>query len=148
MAALGLAQVATVTLTWVEIPTLEEHTVTIPVSVNVVPADVAKGRVPAPIVEREKLFLAAQRAKKSAEEALDRGDLAGAGTMLDDAMGAFADASPECAVEPRGRRADLAQHHARHARHARRGVHRSPAQRRPRAQVAVRGPQAGRRDRR
>lgn len=95
MAALGLAQVAAVTLTWVEIPTLEEHTVTIPISVNVVPADVAKGRVPAPVVEREKLFLATQRAKKHAEEALGRGDVAGALTMLDDAMRVLAEAPPE-----------------------------------------------------
>ena len=59
------------------------------------PADVAKGRVPAPVVEREKLFLATQRAKKDAEEALNRGDVAGARTMLDDAMGALSDAPPE-----------------------------------------------------
>ena len=56
MAALGLAQVAGLTLTYVELPALEQHTVTLPVSVNVVPADLAAGRVPAPEVEREKLL--------------------------------------------------------------------------------------------
>ena len=48
MAALGLQQVATLTLTYVELATLEQHTVTLPVSVNVVPQDVAKGRVAKP----------------------------------------------------------------------------------------------------
>ena len=44
MAALGLAQVATLIFTHVEVATLEQHVVTLPVSVNVVPGDVAAGR--------------------------------------------------------------------------------------------------------
>ncbi len=75
MAALGLAQVATLTLTHVEVATLEQHVVTLPVTVNVVPLDVARGRVASPEVTREKLFLAAQNAKRSVEEALRSGDL-------------------------------------------------------------------------
>lgn len=75
MAALGLAQVATLTLTHVEVVTLEQHVVTLPVTVNVVPLDVARGRVASPEVTREKLFLAAQNAKRSVEEALRSGDL-------------------------------------------------------------------------
>ncbi len=89
MAALGLAQVAELTLTHVELPALEQHTVTLPVSVNVVPADLAAGRVPAPEVEREKLLLSAQKAKKASEDALARGDLDAARSSLDGAAGAF-----------------------------------------------------------
>lgn len=75
MAALGLAQVADLSLTFVEMPALRQQTVTLPVSVNVVPADVAAGRVPNPVVERERLLQQTQTAKREAEEALRRGDL-------------------------------------------------------------------------
>lgn len=74
MAALGLAQGAVLTVTYVELATLEQHTVTLPVSVNVVPFDVAQGRVPKPEVTREKLFLATQTAKRDVEAALREGD--------------------------------------------------------------------------
>lgn len=82
MAALGLAQVATLTLAYVELATLEQQTVTLPVSVNVVPLDVAHGRVPAPEVVQEKLFLTAQHAKREVESALHSGDLDTARTRL------------------------------------------------------------------
>ncbi len=83
MAALGLAEVAALTLTYVELPALEQHTVTLPVSVNVVPADLAAGRTPAPEVQREKLLLQTQQAKKEAEEAMRRGDRDSARRRLD-----------------------------------------------------------------
>ena len=70
MAALGLAQVATLTVRYVELATLAEHTMTVPVSVNVVPADVAAGRVPNPVVEQEKLLQQTQVDKRRAEQAL------------------------------------------------------------------------------
>lgn len=70
LANLGLAQVATITLTHVEVATLEQRHVTLPVTVNLVPQDLARGRAPSPEVTREKLFLAAQIAKRSVEEAL------------------------------------------------------------------------------
>ena len=82
MAALGLAQVATLIFTHVEVATLEQHVVTLPVSVNVVPGDVAAGRVPSPVVSQEKLFLAAQRAKKAVEEDLRSGDVSAARRSL------------------------------------------------------------------
>ena len=82
MAALGLAQIATLTLAYVELATLEQHTVTLPVSVNVVPLDVARGRVALPEVVREKLFLTAQHAKRDVEAALHSGDLDTARTHL------------------------------------------------------------------
>ncbi|MGB8020825.1 MAG: VWA domain-containing protein [Candidatus Nanopelagicales bacterium] len=94
MAALGLAKAADLTLTYVELPALEQHTVTLPVSVNVVPADVAAGRVPSADVQREKLMLEAQKAKRASEEALAQGDFGAAGASLRSAAQAFA-ASPE-----------------------------------------------------
>jgi Ca-activated chloride channel family protein len=97
MAGLGLAQVAELTLTYVELPAMEQHTVTLPVSVNVVPADVAAQRVPAPEVHREKLLLSAQQAKRASEDALARGDYDTARTTLDGAAAALA-AMPEPAL--------------------------------------------------
>jgi Ca-activated chloride channel family protein len=90
MAGLGLAQVAELTLTYVELPAMEQHTVTLPVSVNVVPADVAAQRLPAPEVHREKLLLSAQQAKRASEDALARGDYDGARATLDGAAAALA----------------------------------------------------------
>jgi Ca-activated chloride channel family protein len=87
MGALGLEQVATLTLTFVELATLEQHTVTLPVSVNVVPQDVAKGRVAKPEVAREKLFLETQSAKREVEAALRDGDVEAARSRLNAAKG-------------------------------------------------------------
>ena len=82
MAALGLAEVAKLTLTYVELASLEQHTITVPVSVNVVPGDVAQGRVPAAEVTREKLFLETQNAKRDIETSLRDGDVQGAQQRL------------------------------------------------------------------
>ena len=98
MSALGLAKAADLTLTYVELPALEQHTVTLPVSVNVVPADVAAQRVPAPEVHREKLLLSAQQAKRASEDALARGDYDAARMTLDGAAGALA-AMPPAALD-------------------------------------------------
>lgn len=74
LTSLGLAQVASIALTYVELPALEEHTIKVPVSINVVPGDVAAGRVPEPEVTREKLLIEAQESKRAAEQALRHGD--------------------------------------------------------------------------
>jgi Ca-activated chloride channel family protein len=94
MAALGLAEVAALTLTYVELPALLQHTVTLPVMVNVVPGDLAANRVRAPEVTQEVLFLATQRAKREAEEALRRGDTTSALGSLRDASEAIGAAPP------------------------------------------------------
>ena len=94
MAALGLAQIADLTLTFVQLPELEQHTVTLPVSVNVVPADVAAGRVPAADVQRERLMLEAQKAKRRSEEALRAGDVTTAQSVLRAASGLITSAPP------------------------------------------------------
>ena len=92
MAGLGLITAAELTLTHVELPALQQHTVTLPISVNVVPADVAAGRVPSAEVQREKLMLRTQRAKREVEESLRRGDRRTAtrtlGLATDDILGA------------------------------------------------------------
>ena len=51
--ALGLAEVATLEFGYVELPALEQHTVTLPLHVNVVPGDQAAGRIPDPVVRTE-----------------------------------------------------------------------------------------------
>jgi Ca-activated chloride channel family protein len=73
MAALGLAKIADVTLRWVALPDLEEHTVEIPILVNVVPGDQAAGRVPDPVVRSELAFQQAQRTKRDAAQAMREG---------------------------------------------------------------------------
>ena len=92
MASLGLAQVATLTLNYVELSDFTQHTVTIPISVNVVPHDLADGRVPNPAVTREVLFLDTQRTKREAEEALRHGDVDHARTSLSRAHRRLSDA--------------------------------------------------------
>ena len=72
--ALGLTQVATLELRYVALPDLVEQTVTLPVSVNVVPGDQAAGRVPDPRVRSELLFQRAQQAKREAADAIADGD--------------------------------------------------------------------------
>ncbi len=77
LTALGLAQVATIEVAYVELPGLVEHVVTMPITVNVVPGDEAAGRVAHPTVVSEVLFQEAQDAKKQASEAFERGDVDG-----------------------------------------------------------------------
>jgi Ca-activated chloride channel family protein len=74
MAGLGLAQVATLELTYVALPDLVEQTVSIPIHVNVVPGDQAAGRIQDPKVHDELLFQRAQQAKRRGAEALNAGD--------------------------------------------------------------------------
>ncbi|MCW2672984.1 MAG: Ca-activated chloride channel family protein [Frankiales bacterium] len=78
IASLGLAQVATLELTHVSLPDLVQHTTTVPVHVNVVPGDVAAGRIPDPTVVSERLYQETQSAKKEASRLMSMGDVAGA----------------------------------------------------------------------
>jgi Ca-activated chloride channel homolog len=75
MGALGLARVATLRLRYVELPSYVEHTVSLPVTVNVVPGDEAKGQLADPVVRSEQLFQEAQLAKKESSEAMRERDL-------------------------------------------------------------------------
>ncbi|MGA3524927.1 vWA domain-containing protein [Melissospora conviva] len=73
IAALGLAPVATCEFTWVELPTLTQHSITVPLHVNVVPGDQAAGRVPDPTVRTELVYLQVQQAKRRASGHLSAG---------------------------------------------------------------------------
>jgi Ca-activated chloride channel homolog len=80
--ALGLTEVATLELRYVDTVALEEETVTIPLHVNVVPGDEAAGRTLNPVVATELAFQEAQRAKREASRRLYDGDASGAADHL------------------------------------------------------------------
>ena len=75
---LGPAEIATLDFTWVELPALVEHSVTVPVHVNVLPGDEAASRIPDPVVRTELAYLLTQRAKRDAAERMSLGDVQGA----------------------------------------------------------------------
>jgi Ca-activated chloride channel family protein len=75
MAALGLADIASLELRYVEMPALVEQTVVLPIAVNVVPGDEAAGRLADPVVRSELLFQEAQQSKRRASEAFEAGDV-------------------------------------------------------------------------
>jgi len=83
---LGTATVAALELSYTSLPDLEVHTVTLPVSVNVVPGDDARGRVPDARVSVARLLVEADEAKRTAAERLREGDTATARTSLADAI--------------------------------------------------------------
>jgi Ca-activated chloride channel family protein len=95
IAALGLAEIASLDFSWVELTALVQQAITVPVHVNVVPGDQAEGRVPDPVVRTELAYLQIQRAKRAAAESMSRGDTGGAvsglkmaGAMISQAMAA------------------------------------------------------------
>lgn len=106
VAALGLTEVATLTFTYVELPALVQHTVTVPVHVNVVPGDQAAGRVPDPVVRTELVYLRAQQAKRRASDLLNKGDSAAALREIRQARQDIADARDDA---PESLAADLAE---------------------------------------
>lgn len=103
IATLGPAQVATLDFTWVELPTLAQHTVTVPLHVNVVPGDEAAGRIPDPTVRTELVYLQVQEAKRRASQHLSGGDATAALTEIKQARdtlgGALAAAPPQMRAE-------------------------------------------------
>ena len=85
MPALGLTQIATLELTYVDVATMLEQTVALPLHVNVVPGDQAAGRIANPLVVTEMAFLTAQARKRDASRRLSEGDHFGAVAGLSDA---------------------------------------------------------------
>jgi Ca-activated chloride channel family protein len=79
---LGLVSIADLEFRYVELPALVEHTVKLPLAVNVRPGDEAAHRIRKPEVEREKLLLEVQREKLRGEESLRRGDIGGARSAM------------------------------------------------------------------
>ena len=68
IAALGLCKLADITIEYLNLADRQEISVTMPVNVNVVPGDVAAGRISDPIVRAERLIIGAQTAKSLATE--------------------------------------------------------------------------------
>ena len=83
-------------LQYVELPGLVEHTITLPISVNVVPGDEAANRVPDPTVRSEVLFQEAQDLKRRASEAFELGDGEAGKSLLDQTRAAL-DQAQACA---------------------------------------------------
>ncbi len=106
LSGLGLAEIATLELRYVTLPAFAEETVTLPLTVNVVPGVQAAGRVRDPKVHTELLFQQAQEAKRRAADALARGDAGGA-LEADAAAGEALAAAP--APELRAEAAILAE---------------------------------------
>lgn len=104
--ALGLAEVAVCEFTWVELPSLTQHTVTVPLHVNVVPGDQAAGRIPDPAVRTELMYLQVQQAKRRASRHLSANEPGAALAELRKARASVLDAMDD---SPDYLRADLAE---------------------------------------
>jgi Ca-activated chloride channel family protein len=75
IASLGLCKIADITVEYLDLAARQEISVTMPVNVNVVPGDVAAGRISDPIVRAERLILEAQTAKSLAVDELRNGKI-------------------------------------------------------------------------
>jgi Ca-activated chloride channel family protein len=82
IASLGLCKIADITIEYLDLAQRQEISVTMPVNVNVVPGDVAAGRIADPIVRAERLILEAQTAKSLAVDELLSGKIKEASTRL------------------------------------------------------------------
>jgi Ca-activated chloride channel family protein len=82
IASLGLCKLADLTIEYLDLAARHEISVTMPINVNVVPGDVASGRVSDPIVRAERLILEAQTAKSKAVEELRTGNVKDASARL------------------------------------------------------------------
>jgi Ca-activated chloride channel family protein len=82
IAALGLCKVAEISIEYLDLQQQSEVKVVLPVHVNVVPADVAAGRVEDPVVKAERLILSAQAEKALATEELRAGKTKQASSRL------------------------------------------------------------------
>ena len=82
IASLGLCKIADITIEYLDLAQCQEISVTMPVNVNVVPGDVAAGRIADPIVRAERLILEAQTAKSLAVDELLNGKIKEASSRL------------------------------------------------------------------
>jgi Ca-activated chloride channel family protein len=82
LSALGLTKVADIVIEYLNLAEMVEISVTMPVNVNVVPADVAAGRIPDPIVRAERLIVEAQAEKALATEEIRTGKVREASSRL------------------------------------------------------------------
>ena len=80
--ALGLCHIANLSIEYLDLDARQEMTITLPINVNVVPEDVAAGRIANPVVRAERLVLDAQAAKAQAVEDLSKGNIKEASDRL------------------------------------------------------------------
>ena len=107
VAALGLTEVATLEFTYVELPALRQHTVTVPLHINVLPGDQAAGRVPDPMVRSELVYQRVQQTKRRVSGHLSAGQ---ADAALADIRQAQASLRASLAAAPDGAlAADMAE---------------------------------------
>ncbi|MFI6574223.1 VWA domain-containing protein [Nocardiopsis sp. NPDC050513] len=117
---LGTVAVTTLEAVYVDPATLTTYTVTLPITVNVVPGDEAAGRTPAPEVRTEEALQRAQTAKRRAGEALRRGNRSEAADILDEARRNLPAPPPGSAAHADPQVNEQADELARMARRARR----------------------------
>jgi Ca-activated chloride channel family protein len=86
VANLGTTTIADLDLNFTSVPDLADHHVSFPVTVNVVPGDEARSRVPNPLVEVEELIADADDAKKSMITSLRDNDMRSARSTLASTM--------------------------------------------------------------
>jgi len=82
IASLGLCHIADLAIEYLDLGQRQEISVTLPVHVNVVPEDIAAGRIADPIVRAERLVLDAQSAKALAVAYLSMGNVKEASERL------------------------------------------------------------------
>jgi len=87
---LGTRQIADLQLQFTSALDLADHSITMPIVVNVVPGDEALGVVPNPVVEIERLILEVDSTKKTAAEALRNSDPVTAERAITDAIATVA----------------------------------------------------------
>ena len=83
---LGTRPIAELQLQFTSAVDLAEHRITMPIVVNVVPGDEARGVLPNPVVEVERLILEVDETKKAAAEALRNYDPETAASAIADAV--------------------------------------------------------------
>ena len=82
IAALGLCTIAEITIEYLNLADRQEISVTMPVNINVVPGDIAAGRIADSVVRAERLIIGAQSAKSLATDELREGKIAEASKRL------------------------------------------------------------------
>jgi Ca-activated chloride channel family protein len=108
LAALGLTEIATLVLSYVELPAAKQHTITVPLHVNVVPGDQAAGRITDPTVRTEVVYQQVQEAKRRASGHLTAGNSEAAMSDIHEAQ-ELLKRQMSSADTPAGLMADLAE---------------------------------------
>ena len=82
IAALGLCKIADIAIEYLDLAAQSEISVTMPVNVNVVPGDLAAGRIQEPVVRAERLILEIQDVKEDANSEVMNGNEKKAAELL------------------------------------------------------------------